>query len=264
MFGIPFTASGADAQGNPFKTTGRTVALSRHGARVQARHELQPRQVIHVANQLNHAEADFRVVGPLVHPGQVLCDWGIECLGKNETVWGVRFPQISQDSEARALLQCGRCHTLALQPLSLVEVEVLETAGLLSKPCPECEASTPWGYPERAFEVESKVFEAAAAPGETSPLEADRRNVPRQTVQLPARVRNYYGETEVVRTENHSREGLCFVTDREYLVGQGILVICPYEAGDRGPELSAHIVREGSAGMPARRLYGARYDHSIR
>jgi len=264
MFSIPVSACGVDADGQHFEVTGRTVTLSRHGARVQIPRRLEAGQVLHVVNQLNQVEADFRVAGPLVAPAPRPTEWGIDCLGENEAIWNVRFPHLSEEGDARALLECRRCNMLALQPLSLIEIEVLETAGLLSSPCTRCGTATPWGYPERAFEEESKVFEAvSAATGQATPLEADRRNAPRQAAQIPARLRNYYGETEFVQTENNSPAGFCFVSDREHLLGQGILVICPYEAENRKPESSAHIVRDGPAGGPTQCLYGARYDRAL-
>jgi len=264
MFSIPVRVRGRDAEGERFEVTGRTITLSRHGARLQLPRLLKAGEVLHVLNQFNRVEGDFRVAGPLAPPVPRRAEWGIDCLGENEAIWGVRFPRPSETGEARALLECRRCNSLALQPLSLVEVEVLETAGLLSNPCTRCGASTPWGYPVRAFEEDSKIFQAVAERGgRAEVLEADRRNAPRQAVQLPSRLRNYYGEREFVQTENNSPEGFCFVSDREYLIGQGILVICPYNAEIPRPELSAHIVREGAAGGPAECLYGARFDRSL-
>ena len=263
MFSLPVSASGVDEQGRLFEATGRTITLNRHGARVQLSHLLKPGQILHVVNQLNEAEADFRVVGPISPPLERVGEWGIECLREDTNIWDIHFPPLAEEADARALLECRACQTLALQPLSLVEVEVLETAGLLSNPCPHCEATTPWGYPQRTFEAESKTYQAAtAADGETAPLDADRRNAPRKPAQLPARLRNYYGEAEIVQTENNSPEGLCFVSNREYLIGQAILVVCPFQAGNEKPELRARIVREGLAGSPAQRLYGARYERA--
>jgi hypothetical protein len=261
MFSIPVSASGVDEQGRLFEVAGRTINLSRHGARVQLSHLLKLDQILHVVNQLNHAEADFRVVSVFSPPLEHVGEWGIECLQEDTNIWDIHFPPLAAEADAHALLECRGCHTLALQPLSLVEVEVLETAGLLSSPCPHCEARTAWGYTLRTFEVESKTYQAAAA-GEIAPLNADRRNAPRKPAQLPARLRNYYGEVEVVQTENNSPDGFCFVSNREYLIGQGILVVCPFQAGNERPELRARIVREGLAGCPAQHLYGARYERA--
>jgi len=265
MFSIPVSVRGTDREGQRFEVTGRTITLSRHGARLQLPRLLRAGETLLVVNQLSQMAAEFRVVGPLVPPLPRRAEWGIDCLGNNETIWGVRFPHEGQDGEARALLECRRCNLLAVQPLTLVEVEVLETAGLLSNPCSNCTMATPWGYPERAFEEDSKIFQAVAiTESEPGVLDAERRNAPRQAAQLPARLRNYYGETEFVQTENNSPEGFCFVSDREYLIGQGILVTCPYEAAVPRAELSAHIVREGPMGGAAQCLYGARFDRSVR
>jgi hypothetical protein len=158
------------------------------------------------------------------------------------------------------LLECRGCHTLALQPLSLVEVEFLEIAGLVSNPCAHCDALTLWGYPQRAFEVESKAYQAAAAAaGHTHPLPPERRKSPRKPSQLPAWVRDYYCEADIILTENISQEGFCFISAKKYLVSQGILVICPFNAENQKPEVRARIVRAELPGGLDRHLYGVRY-----
>ena len=131
MFSLPVSASGVDEQVRLIVAAGRTIILNRHGARVQLSHLLKPGQILHVVNQLKDAEADFRVVGPLSPPLERVGEWGIECLREDTNIWDIHFPPLAEEADARALLECRGCQTLALQPLSLVEVEVLETAGLL-------------------------------------------------------------------------------------------------------------------------------------
>jgi hypothetical protein len=154
---------------------------------------------------------------------------------------------------------------LALQSLSLVEVEVLETAGLLTKPCVRCVDSTPWGYPQRAFEVETKTYQAAVseATGGFPPLAAERRKSFRKAAQLPVRVRDYYGEMEIAQTENISQEGFCFSSHRIYHVGQGIVVICPFDAANEKPEVRARIVRAEVGSDRGQYIYGVRYEQTL-
>jgi hypothetical protein len=151
-----------------------------------------------------------------------------------------------------------------LQSLSLVEVEVLETAGLLTKPCVHCVQSTAWGYPQRSFEVETQTYQSAVseATGSSPTLAAERRKSARKPAQLPVRVRDYFGETEVAQTENISQEGFCFLSSRKYLVGQGIVVICPYDAANEKPEVRARIVRAEAGSGRDRNIYGVRYEQA--
>ena len=264
MFSIPVSIRGVDEKGNPFETTGRTITLNRHGARIQVSRSLKPGQTVRVINQANDAEAEFRVVGPISPPLDQVGEWGIECLRVDKNIWDIYFPPSSEDSDAHVLLSCRQCQSLSLQSLSLVEVEVLETAGLLTKPCVHCGQSTPWGYPQRAFEVETKTYQAAVseATGGFPPLAAERRKSFRKPAQLPVRVRDYYGEMEIAQTENISQEGFCFSSPRKYLVGQGIVVICPFDAANEKPEVRARIVRTEAGSDRGRYVYGVRYEQA--
>jgi len=265
MFSIPVSIRGVDEQGKPFETVGRTITVNRHGARVQLSCPLKGDQIIRVVNQENGQEADFRVVGPVAPLLDGVGEWGIECLAGDENIWDIGFPPLAEEDEARVLLECGRCHTLSFEALSLVEVEVLETAGLLTKPCAHCRTYAPWAYPQRTFEVDSKAYQAGAAAAAQAPaLSANRRKSFRKASQLPVRVRDYYGEAEILRTENISQEGFCFASSKTYLVGQGILVTCPFQKEDQRPEVLARIVRLESEAAVGRTLYGVRYEQPLR
>jgi hypothetical protein len=266
MFSIPVSIRGVDEKGSPFETTGRTITINRHGARIQLSRSLKPGQTVLVINQSTDAEAEFRVVGPISPPLGRVGEWGIECLRVDKNIWDIYFPPITEDSDAHILLACRNCQALSLQSLSLVEVEVLETAGLLTKPCVHCGQSTPWGYPQRAFEVETQTYQAAVseATGGFPTLAAERRRSYRKPAQLPVRVRDYFGETEISQTENISQDGFCFSSARKYLVGQGIVVICPFDAANEKPEVRARIVRTEPGSGRDRYLYGVRYDPTSR
>jgi len=262
MFTIPVSIRGVDEKGNPFEATGRTITLNRHGACIQVSHSLKPSQTIHIINQASDAEAEFRVVGPISPPLDQGGEWGVECLRVDKNIWDIYFPPSSEDSDAHVLLSCRHCHSLSLQSLSLVEVEVLETAGLLTKPCVHCGDSTPWGYPQQAFEVETNAYQAAVteATGGFPTLTAQQRKSYRKPAQLPIRVRDYYGEMEMAQTENISQDGFCFSSSRNYHVGQGIVVICPFDAVNEKPEVRARIVRTEVGSAQVRCLYGVRYE----
>jgi len=161
---IPLRIHGTDGAGQPYECEARTVDLNRHGARIRISRPLAGGETIHVRNVVNRREADFRVAGP-VSPltkeggvfgvlGPVSEDpakrrgYGIECLDTTLNFWGITFPRAtnSEPSPSSALLQCRKCQTTALLNISLVEVDVLETAGILSWPCDSCGEATPWGY----------------------------------------------------------------------------------------------------------------------
>jgi hypothetical protein len=264
MFSIPVTVQGVDESGKSFQTTGRTITLSRHGACIQVSRPLKPGHTVRVINQANDKEAEFRVVGPISHPLDQVGEWGIECLHVDTDIWDIYFPPINDDADAHVLLSCRTCQSVALQSLSLMELEVLETAGLLTKPCAHCGESTAWGYSKRAFDLETMTFQAGVseATGGFPILTEERRKSQRKPARLPVRVRDYYGELEVAQTENFSQEGFCFSGRRQYLVGQSVVVICPFDEANERMEVRGRIVRIGAGSDQDRFVYAVRYQHA--
>lgn len=254
MFTIPIDVRGADEQGAPFSAGGRTITLNRHGARIQISRLLRTGQVVQIINQNTDAQAPFRVVGPLSPPSEKVGEWGVECQNPEENIWGIHFPPLSPGSGAKALLECRKCHTPALSSLTMVEVEVVDTAGLLSRPCEKCGGVTPWGRPEQQLAAEGAL--ALGFP----PPSPDLRSSPRATVLVPARLRDFYGETEVTQTENTSKDGLCFTSERDYYIGQGIMVVCPYDPSNQHLEVRGRVVRREPLLGTQRKIYGVSYE----
>jgi hypothetical protein len=265
MFSIPVRIRGVDENGKPFDTAGRTITLNRHGACVQISGRLKPGRTVHILNEANDAEAEFRVVGPISPPTDRVGEWGVECVHPDQNIWDIYFPPSEEDSDAHVLLACRNCQSLSLQSLSLVEVEVLETAGLLTKPCMRCAQSTTWGFPQRSFEVETMTYQSAVkeATGQFRTLASERRKSMRKPAQMPVRVRDYYGEVDIAQTENISQEGFCFTSSRTYLVGQGIVAICPFDAANIKPEVRARIVRAEAGSERERFVYGVKYEPAL-
>lgn len=261
MFSIAIAIQGTDPQGQPFEAGGRTITLNRHGARIQVSRPLHTGGTVHIVNQETFEDADFRVVGPVSPPTETVGEWGVECLDVKQNIWGIYFPPPAPEAEARGLLECRRCHGIALTPLSLVEVEVLETAGILTKPCPACGSATPQGYPEARIEKEFQVFQAQASEAELP--SADRRSSARTAIQVPARLRDFYGNVESPLTENLSKEGFCFTTEKKYHIGQAVMVLCPYSPTGDKLESRARIVRAEPLAGTNRYLCGLRYEAAV-
>ncbi len=265
MLTVPLTLSGVDPKGADFKDNARTVTLNRHGARILSPRLLTSGQIIRITNLVSRREADFRVVGPLSPHSEKGGEWGVECLDGQENIWGIQFPPPppGQESESAALLECRRCHTVALLRVSLVEFEVLGAAGLLTKTCESCGESTPWGYAEKQVAMNAPPEEAAmlADAGESAVRRgADLRRHRRVALQLPVLVRDFSGNIEITKSENVSKGGFCFSSERDYHVGEGIMVACPYSGTDQNLEVSAKIVRRQKIDGSTRKIYGVRYN----
>jgi hypothetical protein len=150
--------------------------------------------------------------------------------------------------------------------LSLVEYDVLTASGLLTQECKTCGRATCWGYAEEVvgmpvpgLEAEPSVKEVVEPPRPA----ANRRDHVRVALQLPIRVRNYYGVEEFSRTENVSKCGLCFMSDKDYEMGEIILVTCPYEKAGQNIEVRAKVVRRRKMLSTDRKVYGVRYESSV-
>ena len=263
MLTIPLLVYGQDASGMTVKMEALTVVVNRHGARIRIGNQLLTAQSLHIANRITGVGAEFRVVGPVAPFSEKGGEYGVECVGSTEGIWGIRFPPIADPgaSFSKALLECRKCHTVALIRVSLVEVDVLSTSGIVLRACETCNRSTPWGYPQKQVAMnsppgESEMFREA----ELATSESDRRRHPRVTLQLPTLVRDYYGGIELTQTENASKSGCCFASAKTYYFGQGIFVTCPYSGGAQDIETPARIVRAPKISGSDRVLYGVRYE----
>ncbi len=244
MLTVPLIVSGADRLGKRFKVDARTVTLNRHGALIDISRPLFTGQRIRIMNPIAQIEADFSVVGPVIPRTEKGGQWGVESLDSQANIWGIQFPPpLSKPEEPSALLECRKCHRTEVQPVSLVEVEVLNTAGILNRPCANCGANTPWGYKESAFVRAT-----------------NQRRHPRVSVQLPVFVRDYYGGVEISKSQNVSKGGFCFVSEKNYHVGAGIMVVCPYRSSETPIEIPARVLRRSETAGTQAKVYGIRYE----
>jgi hypothetical protein len=81
----------------------------------------------------------------------------------------------------------------------------------------------------------------------------------RVALQLPIRVRSYFGTEEFTRTENVSRGGVCFTSDKAYEVGEFLLITCPYEKAGHNIEVRGRVVRRLEMQGTGRNIYGISY-----
>jgi hypothetical protein len=268
MLTVRLRVLGRDTEGDPFKEDGRTITLNRHGARIRTRSALQVGQKVRIVNQAGHSEADFRVVGPLSPVTENQGEWGVECLQTDRNIWGIQFPLLpnGDSAYAKGLLECRRCHSTAFLSLSAVEYEVLESAGILSRACEKCGSNiSPWGFAEKHLELtghpdEDQMFREAQTLAQGKCGTKDDRRHRRVAVQLPLLIRDFYGHFEISRTENVSKSGFCFLSEKTYYLGQGISAACPYNADGENIEVPARFVRVQQLSGTQRNIYGVRYE----
>ncbi len=253
-----------DPSGQKFAESTRTLVINRHGARIQLKRPVKPGSSLKIVNLMGNREAEFRVVGPTQPMTEQGSEWGVEYKDDKRNIWGVDFPPAQDGTSAcSALLECRRCHSAAMTPLSLVENDVLGTAGLMSKECKTCGQATPWGYSEKQVgmplpgqESEPSLKEVMESP----PPWSQQRTHKRVQLRLPIRVRSYFGAEEITKSENVSKGGLAFVSDRHHEIGEGLKVTCPYDPSGHNIELLARVVRRREMKGTGRNVYGVRYE----
>jgi hypothetical protein len=261
---VPIRVEGVDRNGEKFSEETRTLVINRQGARIYLKRAVAPGATLLITTTVARRSAKFRLVGPTQPVSSDVGEWGVECLESNCDLWGIGFPPPSTaEGMCTALLECRRCHAVKLTQLSMVEHEVLGTSGLLVKECEACARSTSWSYKEPSIPL--AVDDAIMAPphGENRavPLTAsDQRGNNRVALQLPIRVRSFSGTEEFARTENVSRSGLCFISDRHYEVGEVILVTCPFEKTGHNIEVRSQVVRRREMQGTGRSIYGVSYE----
>lgn len=106
------------------------------------------------------------------------------------------------------------------------------------------------------------LAEAGAGPAPSKG--ADLRRHRRVALQLPVLIRDYSGKFELTKSENVSKGGFCFASERDFHVGEGVMVACPYSGSDQTLEVSAKIVRRQSLEGASRKIYGVRYNQKTR
>jgi hypothetical protein len=261
---MPIQVEGVDRNGEKFSEATRTLLVNRHGARIELKRMVAAGAQVVITTAMGHRSCKFRIVGPTQPVSGEVGEWGVECLESNSDLWGIGFPTpASQEGTCTALVECRRCHAVRLSRLSMVEHDVLGTSGLLVKECEACGRSTSWSYKEPSipFPDEEVAAPLSIPEGSGEPQRgANRRIHDRVALQLPMRVRSFSGTEETTHTENVSRAGVCFITDRTYEVGEVLLITCPFEKSGHNIEVRGQVVRRREMQGTGRKIYGICYE----
>jgi hypothetical protein len=234
---IPIRVMCFRGSGGDFVEDTHTLVVNRDGALIALKHRVATDETIRIVNLENFREADFRVAGEVRLESPEYSGWGVECLEAERTLWDIEFPSPLDPagSTAAALLECLSCNKQNLLVLSLVEVDMLESAGALQKLCDRCGHLSSWIYADvsrRPKEVPPTTAQAPPSPrvGQWNG-KIERRRHKRIAVKLTTLVRNGKGEQEIAKTENLSKAGVAICLKMELALGEFLTVICPYSGG---------------------------------
>jgi PilZ domain-containing protein len=265
MLRIPIRVLCFGGSAGDFSEDTYTLVVNRDGALIALKHRLAPGDTVRIINLENLREADFRVVGTTRAEGGDVCGWGVECLDKERTLWDIDFPAPSdfQSEDAGALLECQGCRKQALLVLSMMEVEMLESAGKLERLCNPCGELSSWVYAdlERHPKKLPPQAGARAAPEPSAKWDGktERRLQKRVALKLPALVRNHKGVEEIGKTENISKGGLGLCLGMELGLDERVTVMCPYSADGQTIEQKAEVRRRVVLYAGKKWFYGLRY-----
>ncbi len=261
MVSIPILVVGLDPSGEEFTEETRTVVVNREGALILLKHDLARENPIRIINLQNDAAADLRIVGPTRLATDEVTEWGVEYLKEGMEIWGVHFPPQPEEgiAHASALLQCQTCQKKYFWPLTLVEIEVLESSGVIENFCNPCGKSTPWVCADASRRRPRLTSFDRLPPISQTQHRIERRESKRLLLKLPVMVRNQNGQVESTRTENLSQADLAVALALDLAVGDFVTVICPLTVSGRNLERSAKVLRRDSSTVKDRKLYGMRY-----
>ncbi|HEV2494018.1 MAG TPA: PilZ domain-containing protein [Terriglobia bacterium] len=270
----PVNVRRRDEQGEVQEFEARTVSINRHGAHLEASQSLPVDQVLRLVNPLNHEEASFRVAGAVAAPadgGGVYSllgplsaetpqrrEFGAESVDARTNFWGLYFPPLPANdlAEWTVMLECQSCRGVQSLPLAIAEADALEGSRAVSWPCDTCRAITSWGHPGKARQ---------AAPGSNghSVVAAARDDATRQeqrgSLHLPVLIRRLDDEVEQTQSVDSSRGGFSFSSEKDYEIGEEVMVACPYTPGAPAMEVRAQIARQQDVKGSNRRIFGVRY-----
>jgi PilZ domain len=219
---VPIRVSGTDARNISFLDETQTLVISQHGACILLNRPLVPEQDITVFSELTHQDANSRVVGPMGEDGRGI-HYGIEFQDPQVNIWGIEFPSLedSENAVGRIVLECGHCHYREIVYLTEMEAEVFETNRGLTRTCRRCTLPGIWN--EATVQEPTEVEE----PEEQPRTQNDRRHF-RARLKLTACIRFAQFGEEVVKTQDVSRGGFAFKSQKVYGVGSLIEVALPY------------------------------------
>ena len=263
MLSIPIRVMGTDLTGEAFTEDTNTLVINQAGARISLKARVVTDDSIRIINLDNYSEADFRIVGPTLLSEGAVAEWGVECSEPGRNIWGIELPPpLSREGpDAGALLECRACKSRGFWPVTLMEVEVLNSTGVINRACTKCGKTTYWTYLDvnlrpRAFSPSEPV---APAPKEAEvKKKIEKRQDKRMGMKLPVFVRNVAGEEETAKSENISKGGLAVSLAMDLKVGDQIEVICPYTGSQDIPQ-KGEVRQRATFDFGGKRMYGIRY-----
>ena len=249
---IPIEAFVTDVSGRLVTATGSTLVVSRSGATIVLNQALTAEQELTIRCLPSKKEVAARVLGP-IEGRDLEFVYGIDFLNAAAAPWGIEFPLLNgtEDTLARAVLQCGNCPLQEIVHFDRSEFRVFEANQSLPRFCGNCSATTSWKQADFP-KVESASTEGHQQPGSSGSetrKEKTKRKYERVKTKVSACIRRSGFSDEIVPCEDYSRGGFCFASPTPYRERSRIEVALPYaQTGNGNIFVHARIVHVQKAG----------------
>lgn len=250
---VPIRIRGMSSRNKYFDEESVTSFVGDQAAVIRLRNLVELETELHVANLKNHVGGTFRVLWVNTHEVNGLHDVGVELIDPEGDLWETASSGAQPEGAPpvpEGWLECQRCHQKVFTPVPEVQVEYLQEGLLLARHCETCKATAAWASTVPS-QPEPVAGENGAPPAEALPPEAESREDLRLKGRAPLEmlikvIRHKYGTTleEVCKTMNISRNGVYFLTVKNYEVGEQVQVILPYKEDDVSIPVPAFVVRQ--------------------
>lgn len=246
---LPIQIKGLTLFGDPFLCEGWTEVVSQQGGTIVVRQNLSSDQEITVRGLETGQEAEAYVVRKINRRKEENA-YAISLLNSDRNPWGIEFPPRAHSAGAvgRIVLECMSCHRRELAYLDAVELEALESNGILARFCKHCRDSAMW----------KKSFDSSSTGNGSEHVHEKRREV-RKNVKIIVGIRSQEFGEDLVHTRNASRTGLCFESRRPYQKDCQIQVAVPYSSGGGNIFRPARIVWVQNLTYGPLNLYGVSF-----
>jgi len=260
--GIPIRVIGFALGKDHFSEDTVTVEVNREGALIKLNQKVVPKSDVRIINLESYKEADFHVVGPSRMEAGLIAEWGVEYIDKRHNIWGMDFPAIRGFEEQEGvLLECRACHKQDVKMVSQMELNALDSTGIVAFSCDNCKKLTYWNYadPGRRPAVlpPTDLVAPPNAPKEEKGIE--KRSAKRMGMKMDILVRNAKGVEEITKTEDVSKGGVAVALSMDLKVGDLVAIVCPYGGQGQRFDQKAQVRRRANFIFNDRRVYGFQY-----
>ncbi len=216
-----------------------TIAVSLNFFITRLRSRIEPDTEVHVTSKTTRQGGSFRSVWVNDQPCDGWYDVGLELLDVEGNIWGKDLARPKKGPDLpipEAHLECTRCHTVVKTAIPEALEECLRDGFRMARGCDHCKGSTNWTVSAKRVE-ESRPRQPGGAEERRKGRVAIKMKIRVYCDRLGAR-----GEG-IFETINVSANGLYFMTPNDYLVGDALRIIAPYQEGAMAIPVPARVVR---------------------